>query len=531
MIGRDKAEKLLKVLLPAVIVVMVAVLVASITRRERNIVSLYEGRGDWAKLELILKNVEANYVDSLDRGKVTEEILPAIMAKLDPHSVYLPPEDLKDAEEELSGEFSGIGIQFTVPNDTALVSSVIVGGPSEKAGLLSGDRILSVNDTAIAGVGMPQDSMVRMMRGPKGTTVHLKILREADEPAVEFSIVRGIIPSRSIDVYFMIDPTTGYLKLSRFARTTYSEFTDALKELSSSGMKRLILDLRDNSGGYMDQALLISNEFLEKGRLMVYMEGAHRKRQDIFADGRGSCKDLDIAVLINEGSASSSEIVAGALQDNDRGTIYGLRSFGKGLVQEPIYFSDGSGIRLTVARYHTPTGRCIQKPFGDDYEYDIYERYRSGEMMSADSIKVNDSLKFVTPGGKVVYGGGGIIPDVFVPIDTTGYTEALGRCNRQSLQVKYANRIFNEHRKEIKSLRTMSDLDAFFASLGVKEGFTAYAAQMGITLTEKDWRISGEIISTQVKAFIGRYSPMEDKAFYPIWLRNDKTVLTALNKR
>jgi len=304
-------------------------------------------KGDWAKLEIILNNVIEKYVDSLDRKEITEKILPVIMNELDPHSVYLPPEDLSDADESLMGEFFGIGIMFTVPEDTAIVNSVIVGGPSEKAGIQPGDRIVAVDDSTIAGVKMPQNDMVKKMRGKKGTTVKISLLREGEK--VDVNIVRDKISEKSVDVWFMVNDTTGYLKLSKFARTSYEEFMKGVDELKEKGMKRLIFDLRDNTGGYMDQAILLSNEFLEKGKLIVYVEGAHYKREDIFATGKGSCRDLQLAVLIDENSASSSEIFAGAIQDNDRGTIYGLRSFGKGLVQEPLYFSGGSGIRLTVA--------------------------------------------------------------------------------------------------------------------------------------------------------------------------------------
>ena len=524
----SRKDKGIKILLIILIILAAAVLVSDFSLWRKRTVNIAGAGNGWAKLELILQQVEANYVDSLDKKKITEDILPGIMAKLDPHSVYLPPEELQTAEEDLSGEFSGIGIQFTVPNDTALVSNVIVGGPSEKAGILSGDKIISVNDTVIAGVQMPQDSMVKLMRGPKGTKVRIKIQRQEGEPLVAFDIRRDRIPANSIDVAFMVNDTTGYIKLSKFSRNTYQEFIDALEKLK--GMKKLVLDLRENGGGYLDQALLVANEFLEKGKLMVYMEGAHYNREEIFADGRGKCKNTSIYVLMDEGSASSSEIVAGALQDNDRGTIVGLRSFGKGLVQEPIYFSDGSGIRLTVARYHTPTGRCIQKPYSDDYMYDIYERYRSGEMMSADSIKVNDSLKFTTPGGKVVYGGGGIIPDIFVPIDTTGYTEFLGKCNRNSLAVKYANNIFEANRGAIRNLTTMSSLRSFLNSLDIKGGFLAYAAGKDIVPQAGDWEISGEIITKQIEAFIGRYTPMGDEAFYRLWLEIDRTALKAIEQ-
>ena len=329
----------------------------------------------------------------------------------------------------------------------------------------------------------------------------------------------------------MVDDTTGFIKLSKFARSTYLEFLKAALSLREKGMKRLIFDLRDNTGGYLDQALMLCNEFLEKGDLIVYMEGRNRPRNDVFADGKGSCRDIELAVLINEGSASSSEIFAGAMQDNDRATLYGLRSFGKGLVQEPVFFSDGSGIRLTVARYHTPSGRCIQKPYGDDYGYDIYERYLHGEMMSVDSIRVNDSLKFTTRGGRTVYGGGGIIPDVFVPIDTTHYTEYLGQCNRKSLQVKFANQVADRNRSRLREIRDLPSLYRFLDGQNLKSDFIAFTTAEGVKPTEEEWAVSGETILVQLRALIGRNTPLNDDAFYPIYLTIDNVLEAAMKDR
>jgi len=518
------------------IILATSLLIQTISKKESSLLRSHShtntaisAKGDWAKLEIILNNVVAKYVDSLDQKQITEKILPVVMSELDPHSVYLPPEELNEADESLSGEFFGIGIMFTVPEDTAIVNNVIVGGPSEKAGIQPGDRIVAVDDSTIAGVKMPQNDMVKRMRGKKGTKVKISLLREGEK--VDVDIVRDKISEKSVDVCFMVDGTTGYLKLSKFARTSYDEFMKGVKELKKQGMTRLIFDLRQNTGGYMDQAILLANEFLPKGKLVVYVEGAHYKREDIFATGSGRLQDIDLAVLIDESSASSSEIFAGAIQDNDRGTIYGLRSFGKGLVQEPLYFSDGSGIRLTVGRYHTPTGRCIQKPYRDDYAFDIYERYQSGEMLSVDSIKVNDSLKFVTEGGRIVYGGGGIIPDVFVPIDTTGYTEFLGKCNRKSLQFKYAYQLCDSRRKEINSIKNMASLNAFLATIDIKNDFIAFAKKNEIAIKPGEWEISGGIITTQIKAMIARYTPLDEEGFYPIWLTIDNTFRKAYGKQ
>ena len=525
-----KKQKQLLTIGWCVVIVLLAVLLGrmwqSSTKKEMRIPS-----SDWAKLMLVLQSVDHDYVDPIDQREVIEQILPDILAKLDPHSVYLPPVELEAAEQDLQGGFDGIGIQFTVPNDTAVVSHVIPGGPSEKAGLLSGDRILQVDDRVIAGTKTPQDSMVRLMKGRRGTQVKIHVQREGLRDPLVFDIKRGIIPVNSVDVAFMIDDTTGFIKLAKFARTTYLEFLKAALSLREQGMKRLIFDLRDNTGGYLDQALMLSNEFLEKGDLIVYMEGRNRPRNEVFADGKGSCRDIELAVLINEGSASSSEIFAGAMQDNDRATIYGLRSFGKGLVQEPLFFSDGSGIRLTVARYYTPSGRCIQKPYGDDYGYDIYERYLHGEMTSVDSIKVNDSLKFETRGGRTVYGGGGIIPDVFVPIDTTHYSEYLGKCNRQSLQVKFANQMADRNRSRLRAITDLPSLYRYLDGLDLKRDFIAYTSAQGVVPTEEEWRISGETILVQLRALIGRNTPMNDDAFYPIYLTIDNVVEAAMKDR
>lgn len=515
----------------ALIIVLMGVAIArNIAQREKRIVKVATAApgkaGDWSKLLLVLNQIQANYVDSIDQAKITEEILPLILSKLDPHSVYLEPEELKSSEEDLQSDFEGIGIVFNVPNDTAIVNNVVTGGPSEGAGIISGDRIIKVDDRVIAGVDMPQDSMVRLMRGKKGTKVIITVKR--DDQEIPFDIIRDKIPQNSVDVAFMLNDTTGYIKLSKFSRSTYVEFLKAEILLRAQGMKKLVFDLRDNSGGYLDQALLLSNEFLEKGKLMVYMEGLHSERQDIFADGKGFGQDLELAILINEYSASSSEIFTGAMQDNDRATVYGVRSFGKGLVQEPIYFSDGTGVRLTIARYHTPTGRCIQKPYSDKYEYDILERYANGEMMCADSIKVNDSLKFTTPEGRVVYGGGGIIPDVFVPLDTTGTTDFLVACNRQSLQVKYANQLCDEYRARLRTLENMTQLESFLKTKDFKTGFIKYAAEKGVQIKPGEWEKSGEYIETTIKALIGRNTPMRDEAFYPIYLKTDKTVQRAV---
>ena len=414
-----------------------------------------------------------------------------------------------------------------MPEDTAIVLNTIPGGPSEKAGLMQGDRILKVDDKVIAGVKTPQDSMVRLMKGPKGTKVRITVSRGGTR--IPFDIIRDKIPVHCIDAAFMIDDVTGYIKLAKFTRTTYKEFRQAYEKLLEQGMKKLIFDLRDNSGGYFDQALLLSNEFLEKGAGVVYMEGLHRPRQDYKADGRGKLQGIDLKVLIDEGTASSSEIFSGAIQDNDRGVIVGRRSFGKGLVQEPINFTDGSGIRLTVARFYTPSGRCIQKPYDKDYAYDIYERYVHGEMTSADSMKVDTTAVFYTVKGRRVYGGGGIIPDVFVPIDTTKVTKFYLSCNRKATSMRFASAMFDRYRSDLAGISDYQSLEKFLDEIDLDSQFLEYAGSVdSIKPAKGEWEKSREYMMPQIKGLVGRYSKVGEEAFYRFYLPIDDTIQMAL---
>lgn len=481
----------------------------------------------WRKLNLILQEVQKNYVDTIDMESMTDAAVVAALAKLDPHSVYLPPVELTESETELAGNFEGIGITFNVPNDTAIVLSPITGGPSEKAGLMQGDRIVRVNDKDIAGVKMPQDSMIRLMKGPKGSKVKITVSRNGI--LIPFDIIRDKIPVHCIDAAFMIDETTGYIKLSKFTRTTYTEFTAAATKLLAQGMTRLLFDLRDNTGGYFDQAWKLANEFLERGDEVVYMQGRQRPRQDFDADGRGFLKDVQISVLIDEGTASSSEIFSGAIQDNDRGVIVGRRSFGKGLVQEPINFTDGSGIRLTVSRFYTPSGRCIQKPYGDDYQYDIYERYAHGEMTSADSMKVDTSAVFYTVRGRRVYGGGGIIPDVFVPLDTTKATTFFINCNKKATQMRFAQSMFDKYGKALSGIDDFDRLDRYMDEINVASQFLDYASRVdGLKPKEGEWEETAPYLMPQLKALVGRFSKLGDEAFYRFYVPIDDTIQAAL---
>ena len=505
--------------LGAVIGVLATLIVFTFVNRQKTFDGDYNR---WRKLNLILQQVQENYVDTVDVKALTDAAVTAALGKLDPHSVYLPPVELEASETELSGNFEGIGIQFNVPNDTAIVLSVIPGGPSEKAGLQQGDRIIRVDSRDIAGQKTPQDSMVRLMKGPAGTKVTVTVDRAGEK--IPFDITRDKIPVHCVDAAFMLDSTTGYIRLTKFTRTTYSEFISAAIKLKAQGMTHLIFDLRENTGGYLDQAYLLCNEFLEKGDKVVYMEGLHRSRSDLDADGRGSLKDIQLSVLIDEVSASSSEIFAGAMQDNDRGVIVGRRSFGKGLVQEPINFTDGSGVRLTVARFYTPSGRCIQKPYSDHYAYDIYERYTRGELTSADSIKVNTDEVYYTKSGRRVYGGGGIVPDVFVPMDTTRASNFYIQCNKKAVAMRFASAVFDRYRSELSQIEDFASLQSWLDSHKMDQQFLKYAAKQGLNPEPGEWEETSSYMMPQVNALVGRYSKLGEEAFYRLWIVVDKTV-------
>jgi len=371
------------------------------------------------KLREVLSLVNNEYVDKGKTDAVVEDAINHILGKLDPHSTYVPASDKIEANEELRGNFEGIGIEFNIFHDTLVVVTAISGGPSESVGLRSGDKIIKVDGKVIANTKLTNLDVQKYLKGPKGTEVKIEVLRKKAKSPIAFTIIRDKIPQTSVDAYYMINPEIGYIKVSRFSQTTYEEFKQALDKLKNSGMKKLVLDLQGNPGGYMDQAIDVADEFLSKGQKIVFTQGQDaRSNENAVATDKGSFEKGDLIVLVNEGSASAAEIVSGALQDNDRALVVGRRSFGKGLVQRLFDLNDGSEVRLTISRYYTPSGRCIQKPY-DDYDKDIVKRYRHGEFFHADSIHFNDSLKYHTANGRTVYGGGGIMPDYFVPLDTT----------------------------------------------------------------------------------------------------------------
>ena len=485
------------------------------------------------KLTYTLSLIENQYVDSVSMDSLAEHVIPLLVKELDPHSVYIPASEMQALNEPLEGEFDGIGVVFNMATDTVIVLNVIPQGPSDKAGIKAGDRIIEIGDSVVAGHKIPQNNVVKMLRGPRGTTVHLGIGRQGISGLVPIDVERGVIPIRSIESAFRIADGVGYVKLGQFARTTYDEFRRALASLRAEGVTKLIFDLRGNSGGFLDQAIAVANEFLHKGQLNVYTEDRRHEQLREYADGNGSAQDMEVVVLIDEGSASSSEILAGALQDNDRGTIVGRRSFGKGLVQRQIPYSDGSALRLTTARYYTPTGRSIQKPYtiGDDesYEEDIWNRYKNNEFFSADSIHFADSLKRTTPGGKVVYGGGGIMPDVFIPADTTDVTKYFIEVSGRNILYRYTIEYADRHREALNAVQTIGDLQALLDSdKTLIDDFVRYAARKGVAPRYGDIARSRRLIEAQLRAYIGRNTKLEDNGFYANIYPVDNVIVRAV---
>jgi carboxyl-terminal processing protease len=481
------------------------------------------------KLNSILNIIESNYVDSVNRNDLVETAIPAILKKLDPHSIYIPAKDLARANEPLQGNFEGIGISFNMLTDTILVISTIPGGPSEKLGLLPGDKIIYVNDSLVAGKHISDEKVMGMLKGPRGTVVKIKILRNGQKELLPFEITRDKIPIYSVDVDYMVNDHTGFIRINTFAMTTYDEFMKGLRELKGQGMTSLILDLRGNSGGIMEAAIQIANQFLKVGQLIVYTKGRAQPRNEARATGKGEFETGDLVVLIDEWSASASEILAGALQDNDRGTIIGRRSFGKGLVQEPIPFADGSGMRLTIARYYTPTGRSIQKPYSDGFEKyfeDLNQRYTRGEFQVSDSIHFSDSLKFTTPAGHIVYGGGGIMPDKFVPVDTSGVSPYFVKV--RSLIYRFALKYTENKRELLKKFTETDQMEKFLDKQALLDQFVQYASINGIKKDQAGLKTSGNIIHTQIKAYIAR-NILDNKGFYPIWEEIDTTLKYAID--
>lgn len=463
------------------------------------------------KLQLALYAISNLYVDSTSQTKLVEDAITGMLENLDPHSTYTNPEETKEMTEPLAGNFDGIGIQFNMLTDTVYVIQVVSGGPSEKVGLMAGDRIVEVNDTVIAGVKMSTPEVMKRLRGPKGSEVHVKVKRGEEPQLLDFTITRGKVPVYSIDAVYMADKETGYIKLNRFAASSTKEFKEALSSLCKKGMTQLILDLQGNGGGYLNVPIELADEFLSRGKIIVYTEGNKQKRQDALSTAAGSFEKGRLVILVDEASASASEILSGAIQDWDRGVIIGRRTFGKGLVQRPLPLPDGSMIRLTVARYYTPTGRCIQKPYekgkGDEYAHDLISRYNRGELMSADSIHFPDSLKAQTLAkGRTVYGGGGIMPDVFVPIDTTFYSDYHRTLVSKGLVNRVAMNYLDKHREELnkKYKKILIYKEKFIVPESLMDELLAMAEEKKISFKEEEYNRSLPLIQLQIKALIAR---------------------------
>lgn len=485
------------------------------------------------KINAVLNLIQSEYVDSIDVKDLVEQAIPAIIGNLDPHSYYIPASDIRAENEKLDGSLSGIGVSFFMMNDTANVDQVIPNGPAEKVGMLAGDRIISVNGESIVGGTLTAEGIRSKIRGEKGTKVRIGVKRNTSKKTLTFTITRDDIPMNTIDVSYMLDDKTGYIKIAQFGKNTYDEFFAALSKLKKDGASRYIVDLRGNPGGYMEMAILMVNEFLEQGELIVYTKG-RKEREDIqvWSDDQGSFHDAQVAVLIDEYSASASEIMAGALQDNDRGLVVGRRSFGKGLVQKQIYLPDSSAIRLTIARYYTPSHRCIQKDYTlgdeDDYSKELYDRYSHGELYSADSIKVDKSKIFRTANGRIVYGGGGIVPDIFVPNDTTGVTTYYRAVANLGLLQQYVYTYVDINRNQLKNVKTVKQLMGMMPSDdALTYDFVCYARDNGVPMRWYYINLSRSLIARQLRALVIR-DVLGSEEFYRYYNRTDNTVNAAL---
>lgn len=483
------------------------------------------------KLNALLRIIDDQYVDTVNMGELVEEAMPQILSELDPHSSYIPAKDLEAVNADLKGSFSGIGIQFTIQNDTIHVNSVIQGGPSEKVGLMAGDRIVEVDDSAFVGKIVTNSEAMKRLKGEKGSKVKLGVYRPGEKDLLHFTVIRGNIPVKSIDAAYMINEKVGYIKVNKFGETTYPELLIALAKLNQKNCEGLIVDLRGNTGGYMAAAIQMVNEFLPNNRLIVYTQGRKSPREDYNSNGTGSNQKMPLVVLVDEGSASASEIFAGAIQDNDRGTIVGRRSFGKGLVQQPIEFSDGSAIRLTIARYYTPSGRCIQKPYEkgkeSEYELDLLTRYEHGEFFSADSIKQDETEVYHTRLGRPVYGGGGIMPDIFVPQDATGMTSYFRMAANRGLIIRYTFDYTDQNRSTLQKYDTPEKMEAYLKGQNLLNKFAAWAEKKGLKRRNNLMMKSRRLFEMSLYGNI-IYNMLGMEAYVEYLNESDKTVLKAV---
>ena len=487
--------------------------------------------GSSNKINGLLRIIDDQYVDTVNMSELIDDAMPQILRELDPHSSYIPAKDLQAVNDDLRGSFSGIGVQFTIQQDTIHISDVISGGPSEKVGIMPGDRIVEIDDSAFVGKIVTNNESMKRLKGPKGSEVKLGIFRQGEKELLHFTIIRDDIPNKSIKAAYMINDQYGYINIEKFGETTYPEMLIALAQLHQQSCKGVIIDLRGNTGGYMGAAIQMVNEFLPKGKLIVYTEGRKCPREDYPSNGTGSSQQMPLIVLLDEGSASASEIFAGAIQDNDRGTIIGRRSFGKGLVQQPIEFNDGSAIRLTIARYYTPSGRCIQKPYhkgkDENYELDIINRYEHGEFFSQDSIKQDESHIYYTSLGRPVYGGGGIMPDIFVPQDTTGVTSYFSMAVNRGLTIQFSFQYTDKNRQKLQKYDNADDLLKYLKTQNILEKFAQFAESKGLKRRN--------ILMNKSKALFERnlygniiYNMLNMEEYMKFLNQSDKTVLKAV---
>ena len=493
-----------------------------------NRLSIINSNG--SKLNNLLHYVSDLYVDTVDVNDLVEKAMPQILSELDPHSTYIGAKDVQMATDDLKGSFSGVGIEFTIRQDTVRVQNVISNGPAERAGLLAGDKIVEVDDSVFVGKKVTNEEAMHRLKGPKDTKVKLGILRYGEKKIRHITVTRGEIPTKSVTACYMIDETSGYIKIKNFGENTYPELLIALAKLSQEGFSNLIIDLRSNTGGYLASAVQIANEFLSKGELIVYTQGRKSPRQEYRSDGRGSYQHVPLVVLIDEGSASASEILAGAIQDNDRGTIIGRRSFGKGLVQQPIEFSDHSMIRLTIARYYSPSGRCIQKPYSSgadkSYEEDLLSRYQHGEFFSQDSIK-HTGPEYHTSNGRVVYGGGGITPDIFVPEDTVGMTSYYKEASMTGLILQYAFNYTDENRAKMKEFKTGKVLEAYLKKQNTVDKFATFADKNGLKRRNLMIQKSHKLLERYINSRI-IYNMLNEQAWTEYLNQDDPAIIETL---
>ena len=528
----DKPKKSYFIPVIAAVAVVLGILIGSFyanqfSTNRRGIINMSSNN----KLNALLRIVEDQYVDTVKINELIEEAMPQILSELDPHSAYIPAKDLEAVNDDLASSFSGIGVQFTIHNDSIHINNVIHGGPSEKVGLMAGDRIVAVDDSTFVGKVVNNVSVQRKLKGPKGSTVKLGVYRPGEKELLTFTVVRGDIPVKSINATYMIKDKYGYIKVDKFAENTYHELLIALAQLNQQRCEGIIIDLRENTGGFMGAAIQMVNEFLTKDKLIVYTEGRKSPRKDYVSNGTGSNQDMPLVVLIDEGSASASEIFSGAIQDNDRGTIIGRRSFGKGLVQQPIEFSDGSAIRLTIARYYTPSGRCIQKPYtngkDEEYEMDIYNRYEHGEFFSQDSIKQDESKVYYTSLGRPVYGGGGIMPDYFIPADTTGMTSYFQMARNRGLTVQFSFNYTDKNQTALQKHTEWRPLLKFLKTQNVLEQFVRFAEEKGLKRRNIMIAKSKELLELNLYGNI-IYNMLDMQAYIEYLNESDKPVLKAI---